>query len=103
MITRRFVSRSLANGKLIPAIGAKLDFIEAHETEATAGGRQVSTARRSEPLDLLETRLSRVRHHSCSASDDLDATPELARISFQPRRPRGSLDTPEPEPEAPAA
>ncbi|MGL4400240.1 MAG: hypothetical protein ACRCXD_10260 [Luteolibacter sp.] len=36
--------------------------------------------------DLLQTRISRARYHYCAASDELDSTKELAKISFQPRR-----------------
>ena len=75
---------------LTAIIQTQLDVIEAEEPTATGGDRQVSVAERAEQLDLLETHISRVRYHYCAASDALDGTKELARISFQPRRPKGA-------------
>ena len=79
---------------LVTVIQAQLDIIEAEEPTATGGNRQVSVATRLNQRDQLEIHLSRVRYHYCASSDELDATKELARISFQPRRPRGSISTP---------
>jgi hypothetical protein len=83
---------------IVTAIEQQLDIIDEEEIQAGGGDRQVSVAQRAEILDRLETRLARVRFHYCSASDDLDATKELARIGFQPRRPKGSVDVPPPAP-----
>jgi len=83
---------------IITALTAQLSIIEAEEPEATGGIRQVSVAGRKSTLDLLEKRISRARYYYCSASDDLDSTKELAKISFQPRRPTSS-----PTPTPPAA
>jgi len=71
-------------------IQAQLDLIESEEPASTTGSRQVSIASRLASRDLLETHLSRARYHYCASSDDLDTTKELARIAFQPRRPKGS-------------
>lgn len=79
---------------LTAVIQTQLDLIEAEEVSATGGERQVFVAERREKCALLDTRLSRARYHYCASSDDLDTTKELARISFQPRRPKGSAATP---------
>jgi hypothetical protein len=79
---------------LTAIIQAQLDIIEAEESTATGGDRQVSVAARRTACDLLETHLSRARYHYCASSDELDATKELARISFQPRRPKGPATPP---------
>jgi hypothetical protein len=75
---------------LTPLIQSQLDIIEAEEPSATGGGRQVSVAARTTLGEQLATSLSRARFHYCAASDDLDTTKELARISFQPRRPKST-------------
>jgi hypothetical protein len=82
------------NPALVSLISAQLDLIEGEEPDATSGGRQVSVAGRGTTLDLLQTRISRARYHYCAASDELDSTKELAKISFQPRRPAGSGTAP---------
>jgi len=74
-------------------IQTQLDIIEGEEPASTTGSRQVSVASRLAGRDLLETHLSRARYHYCASSDDLDTTKELARIAFQPRRPKGSVAT----------
>jgi hypothetical protein len=71
---------------LVTLISAQLDIVEDEEATATGGDRQVSVEDRSKQLDLLQTRISRARYHYCAASDELDSTKELAKISFQPRR-----------------
>jgi hypothetical protein len=79
---------------LVTLISSQLDLIEDEEPDATGGERQVSVSGRKSELQLLQTRLSRARYHYCAASDDLDATKELAKISFQPRRPKGTAAAP---------
>ncbi len=79
---------------LIALISSQLDLIEDEEPDATGGERQVSVSGRRTGLELLQTHLSRARYHYCASSDDLDSTKELAKISFQPRRPKGSANTP---------
>jgi hypothetical protein len=71
---------------LVTLIRTQLDLIEDEEPTATGGDRQVSVDERGTVRDLLQTRISRARHHYCAASDELDSTKELAKISFQPRR-----------------
>jgi hypothetical protein len=71
-------------------------FIQDDEPDATGGERQVSVAGRGSARDLLQTRISRARYHYCAASDELDSTKELAKISFQPRRPANGGTTPAP-------
>ncbi len=73
---------------LVHIIGDQLDIIETGGADATDGHRQITVAGRLDQRDLLQTHLSRARYHYCAASDDLDATKELAKISFQPRRQR---------------
>ncbi len=93
------------NPALVSLITSQLDLIEGEEPDATTGGRQVSVSDRGTTLDLLQTRISRARYHYCAASDDLDSTKELAKISFQPRRPAGggNIPTAPPAPTAPTA
>lgn len=81
---------------IVTLISAQLALIEEEEPDATGGERQVSVAERGSVLDLLQTRISRTRHHYCAASDDLDSTKELAKISFQPRRPATGGSAPAP-------
>ncbi len=86
---------------IVTVISTQLDIIDAEEPEATTGQRQVSIAERNEALDQLRTRISRTRFYYCSASDDLDSTKELAKISFQPRRPASAAPAPAPTPPQP--
>jgi hypothetical protein len=79
---------------LVSLITAQLDVIEGEEPDATSGSRQVSVTGRLTARDLLQTRISRARYHYCAASDELDSTKELAKISFQPRRPANGATTP---------
>lgn len=81
---------------LVSLIASQLDLIEGEEPEATGGERQVSVAGRGTTRDLLQTHISRARYHYCAASDDLDSTKELAKISFQPRRPANGGTAPAP-------
>ena len=83
---------------LVSLIEAQLSIIEGEEAEATSGGRQISVSIRGTRRDLLQTHISRARYHYCSASDELDSTKELARISFQPRRPATGGTSPAPAP-----
>ncbi|MEO7098178.1 MAG: hypothetical protein ABI162_02365 [Luteolibacter sp.] len=71
---------------LVSIIRAQLDTIESEQRVGRSGHRQISTADRIERRNLLEIHLHRARHHYCSASDDLDTTKELAKISYPPRR-----------------
>lgn len=71
---------------LTTVISEQLSLIEAEEPDAIGGARQVSVAIRNARRDVLQTHISRARYHYCAASDDLDSSKELAKISFQPRR-----------------
>ena len=46
------------------------------------------------PFKLPATTLLRIRFHYCSATRDADATPELNRIGYQPRRDPGQVAHP---------
>ncbi len=88
---------------IVTAIRTQLEIIEDAEPGATSGDRQVSVEERSHARESLQTRISRARYFYCSASDELDSTKELAKISFQPRRPASSASAPSaPTPPAPA-
>ena len=71
---------------LLAAIGDQLAIVNANQPIANSGNRQASIQARDAAMRLLETANDRVRFYYCSASDDEDATPELARIGRQPRR-----------------
>lgn len=75
---------------LLALITAELATLNANQPIAQVGNRQVATAARDEALVLLRKINDRVRFFYCSASDDEDKTPELARIGRQPRRAPGS-------------
>ena len=74
--------------------------MNANQPIATGGTAQAATAARDLALDDLETINDRVRFFYCSASDDEDQTPELAKIGKQPRRPPDGAQ-PQPLPDAP--
>ena len=76
---------------LVSIIRAQLHTIGVEDRVGCGGHHPVSHADRVEQRNLLETHLYRVRHHYCSASDDLDTTKELAKISFHPRRQAKSI------------
>ncbi len=81
---------------LVTLIRTQLDLIEDEEPTATGGDRQVNVDDRGTAREMLQTRISRARYHYCAASDELDSTKELAKISFQPRR-RASAAKPDSE------
>ncbi len=83
---------------IVNVIASQIDIIESEEVDATTGERQVIVAERNQTRDQLQTRISRARFFYCSASDELDATKELAKISFQPRRPASASPAPTPTP-----
>ena len=67
---------------------------------ATGGERQVLIDDRDNTTELLRISNSRGRFLYCGASDDLDATPELAKIGMPPWRERGEAQA-QPYPDAP--
>jgi hypothetical protein len=85
---------------LLTLITDQLAIVNANQPLATGGTAQAATAARDEALVLLQTAVDRVRFFYCSASDDEDQTPELAKIGKQPRRDAGGA-APQPLPAAP--
>ncbi len=85
---------------LLDLIAAQLTILNNNQTAATGGTAQTATDLRDKALKALQTANDRVRFHYCSASDDEDQTPELAKIGKQPRRDRGDAET-QPFPGAP--
>lgn len=81
---------------LLDLITAQLAIVNLHQTAATGGTAQTATSLRDIALKALETANDRVRFHYCSASDDEDQTPELAKIGKQPRRDKGAASGPVP-------
>lgn len=71
---------------LLAAISGQLAVVNANQPIANSGNRQAAVAARETALAKLTSANDRVRFFYCSASDDEDATPELARIGRQPRR-----------------
>ncbi len=71
---------------LIALLAAQLTIVEG--ASATASGSAFQTAIDARDLALARLRRTntRVRFHYCSASDDVDRTPELVKIGYQPRR-----------------
>ena len=76
--------------QLLTLIAAQLAIVNASQPLATGGTAQAATAARDAALELLRTANDRVRFFYCSASDDEDYTPELAKIGRQPRREAGA-------------
>jgi hypothetical protein len=69
-------------------IAAQLAIFDAKADDRTGGERMDATKARNEALELFQTMLSRVRHYLCSASDDVDQSPELRRNGFKVRKDR---------------
>lgn len=70
--------------------------------KAIAGGGTVSDVvnEKDAAREALLAAIGRVRYYYCSASDERDQTPELAKIGLQPRRDSGDAQ-PQPLPAAP--
>ena len=77
-----------------------LGILESTGTLANGGTHQGLVEQRNNSRDLLLAATSRVRHFYCSASDDVEYTPELARINMQPKRTPGQAQA-APKPDAP--
>ncbi len=86
---------------LLDQISAQLAIYEANKPVAETGNRETAIKARNTALDLLKKANARARFAYCQASDDLDQTPELAKIGFQSRRDRGVAAAKDPKP-APA-
>jgi hypothetical protein len=104
---------TVATDATVPAIGKYsatlvtritnwLAIYDATSLLATGGDRQTLIQARNDARDLLASANSRVRHFYCSASDDGESTPELAKIGMQPKRASGDAQ-PQPLPDAPGA
>lgn len=76
---------------LIALITDDLAVVNANQPVATGGKRQGATQARDAALRLMRRITARVRFYYSSASDDIDQTPQLAKIGFQPRRDRGKV------------
>ena len=59
---------------------------------SSGGESEKATKLRNAAMETAKTTLGRVRFHYCSASRDLDKTPELAKLDFQPRRMPGKSE-----------
>jgi hypothetical protein len=59
-----------------------LGVLDANKTLATGGTMETVRRHRDQKRDLLIKAISRVRHHYCTASDDREMNPELARIGM---------------------
>ena len=80
------VAARLYTSARLARIAAQLAIVDAAASTATGADRELATLRRDTALDLAGGTLLRVRFFYCSATRDLDATPELVRIGYQPRR-----------------
>lgn len=78
-------------------IASWLDVLDSNQVAAGGGPLQAIIQARDTATDLLRVVNSRVRFLYCQASDELDQTPELAKIGMQPRRDRGAAQ-PQPLP-----
>ena len=85
---------------LLTLITAQLASVNTNQPIATGGSAQAATDARDAALALLLLINARVRFFYCSASDDLDQTPELVKIGRQPRRDSGAAAA-QPLPAAP--
>lgn len=85
---------------LLTLITAQLAIVNTNQPIATGGSAQAATDARDAALALLLLINARVRFFYCSASDDLDQTPELVKIGRQPRRDSGAAAA-QPLPAAP--
>lgn len=86
----------LISQAILDRITAQSAIVEANESLAGGGQRKIETGDKDDSLKLLGKAVSRVRHHYCAASDDVDTTPELDRIGWQARRAPGTVEDTEP-------
>ncbi len=77
-------------------LAAQLAIFDAKADDRTGGDRMEATKQRDKALELFQTMLSRVRHYLCSASDDVDQSPELRRHGFKVRKDRVKAAKPAP-------
>ena len=76
---------------LVTDLTAQLAIFDANAPVATGGLRSAATHVRDAKVDNAKTSLAQVRFYYCSASRDMDQTPELAKIGWQPRRAMGTV------------
>lgn len=77
--------------ELVTLITDTLATVNAFQPLATGGTRSQLIAARNLAADALQIANARVRFYYCCASDATDATPELRKIGWQPRRGAGTL------------
>ena len=74
---------------LLAEIEKELLILDQADPGSRIGNRSTATQARDRSLAELKKANSRVRHHYIAASDDLDETPELAKIGMTPTRRSG--------------
>ena len=82
---------------LVADITAQLAIFDANVEDKMLGDRETATKARDTKLALAASSLAQVRFYYCSASRDTDQTPELAKISFQPKRAAGTVEHAKPK------
>ncbi len=80
--------------ELVTRISDKLIVLENAGAGARIGSRQGATKRRNDALKALQKIIARTRLYLGSCSDDLDATPELARVGLNPTSRSGQRRVP---------
>lgn len=83
---------------LLLEIQKELDILQEAEPGAQIGNRSTATKEKYDALQKLSRVISRVRGYYVSASDDIDRTPELARLGLNPRRATGQRRIPAEQP-----
>lgn len=76
---------------ILERIEAQREQVRLLAPDATTGEREGAVDERDDDRTLLQKAVSRVRHFYCQASDEVDQTPELSKIGFQPRRAKGTV------------
>jgi hypothetical protein len=71
-------------------ITAQLAIFDANADDRTGGERMEATNARNKAADLFHASLARYRYFICSASDELDQSPELRRGGFRVRKNRAA-------------
>ena len=79
---------------LLVRIANWLAVLAANKMIADGGTLETINAQKDAAREALLAAISRVRYFYCSAGDERDQTPELAKIGLQPRRRRSRCRTP---------
>lgn len=82
-------ARAQYTSELLAHIQAQLDILTDAGPSAGTGARQQATQNRDNATKALYIAIARARFYYCFASDDIDKSPQLARINRQPRRVSG--------------